>query len=61
MKFYDAKEESDLNRVEAILQKGGIEYTVAPATEAKNSQEICVAEEDVPFAEELLLKATITG
>lgn len=60
MKFYDSRDEKDLTRVESILSRGGIEYSLAP-TEAGFDivSEIQVAEEDVPYAEELLLKASL--
>lgn len=57
VRFYDAKDDADLARVEALLHKGGIEYVLA-ATPAGSgvAMEIEVAEEDVPKAEELLLQ-----
>lgn len=56
VKFYDAKNESELARVEAVLKQGGIEYFVTNLTEGSVAREIEVAEEDFPKAEELLLK-----
>lgn len=56
VKFYDAKTEADLSRVEAVLKQAGIEYCVSSMTERVVSGEIEVAEEDLPKAEELLLK-----
>jgi hypothetical protein len=53
MRFYDAKDAADLARVEGILKKGGIEYSLAAAT-GGTAQEIQVAEEDVPRAQELI-------
>ena len=59
MRFYDPKDDADLARVEAVLHKGGIEYSLAKAPEKTGiSVQIVVAEEDVPKAEELLLNAT---
>jgi hypothetical protein len=54
-RFYDAKDDADLERVEAVLRRGGIEYfiTAMPAG-AGTAKQIEVAEEDVPKAEELL-------
>lgn len=56
-RFYDAKDDGDLARVETVLRQGGIEYFLADPGEPGISREIEVAEEDVPRAEELLLKA----
>ena len=56
-KFYDAKDDADLARVEAVLKKGGIEYFLADPRADGMAKEIEVAEEDVPKAEELLLQA----
>jgi len=56
--FYDAKNDADLARVEAVLQKGGIEYTIAGwQSDDVAGKEIKVAEEDFSKAEELLLQA----
>jgi hypothetical protein len=56
VRFYDPKDAADLARVEAVLQKGGIEYFLAESSKTGVSAEIEVAEEDVPKAEELLLQ-----
>ncbi|GFO63367.1 DUF2007 domain-containing protein [Geomonas paludis] len=56
VKFYDAKSEAELARVEAVLKQGGIEYFVTGLGKEEVSGEIEVAEEDLPRAEELLLK-----
>jgi hypothetical protein len=56
-RFYDPKDESDLARVESLLHKGGIEYSIATPAGAGTGMQIEVAEEDVPRAEELLLQA----
>jgi len=56
VRFYDAKDENDLARVEELLRKHGIEYFLPPG----NGQwpvEIGVAEEDVRQAETLLEKS----
>ena len=59
VRFYDPKDAADLARVEALLQKGGIEYFLAdPPAGAGIGKQIEVAEEDVPKAEEIILKAT---
>lgn len=54
VRFYDAKDEADLARVEAVLRKGGIEYFLSEVQVGSIAREIQVAEEDVPKAEELL-------
>lgn len=57
-KFYDAKDSADLARVEALLQKGGIEYSLAAKPAGAGAiKQIEVAEEDVPKAEDLLAAA----
>lgn len=56
--FYDPLNKEDLTRVEAILRKGGIEYSLRDEPErGLGPSQIHVAEEDVPKAEELLLSA----
>lgn len=61
-RFYDAKDDKDLARVEAVLKKGGIEYFVAAKPAGVEAiKEIEVAEEDVAKAEDLLLEATGQG
>lgn len=57
VKFYDARNEADLARVEAVLKQAGIEYCVSTPSGAFTANEIEVAEEDLPTAEELLLKS----
>lgn len=56
VRFYDPKDAADLARVEAVLHKGGIEYSLAESGKTGISLEIEVAEEDIPKAEELLLQ-----
>jgi len=51
VRFYDSKNETDQSRVEALLRSRGIEYSVSLKS---GGGEILVAEEDLPFAEELL-------
>jgi hypothetical protein len=53
--FYDPKDERDLARVKAILDKGGIEYFLRREPELGiGSMQVLVAEEDIPLAEKLL-------
>lgn len=55
VRFYDPKDESDLARVEALLSHAGVEYFLS-GVPGGTDWEIEVAEEDVPKAEEVLLK-----
>lgn len=55
-RFYDSVNDSDLARVEAILKKGGIEYSLDKNRFESSIKEIMVAEEDVWEAEELLCR-----
>ena len=57
VKFYDPKDEADQARVEALLKGAAIEYFLAPQSGNRACREIEVAEEDVPKAEEVLLRA----
>jgi len=60
MRFYDVKDEEDLTRVEMLLHRGGIEYSLTqPPANANIFQQIEVAEEDVSLAEELLLEEAL--
>lgn len=61
VRFYNARNEADLERVEAILKKAGIEYFRMEAPAGSLTMEIEVAEEDVPTAEELLLSSATRG
>ncbi len=55
--FYDPKDELDLARVKAILDKGGIEYFLRREPAAGiGPMQVHVAEEDMPRAEKLLRK-----
>jgi len=51
VRCYDPNNETDRSRVEALFRSRGIGYAVSPKEEGG---EILVAEEDLPFAEELL-------
>ena len=54
-RFYDPKDDADLERIETVLKKGGIEYHVAAQPRGTGTaRQIDVAEEDMPKAEELL-------
>ncbi len=58
--FYDPVDEADLNRVEQILKGGGIEYFLrAEPEKGIGPQQVHVAEEDIPLAEDLLLRQTL--
>lgn len=57
MRFYDPKDEADLAQVEQVLKSGGIEYFLrSESQEGIGPLQVHVAEEDIPRAEELLLK-----
>jgi len=54
-RFYDTVNHAELKRVEGLLKKGGIVYTLKTAGEAtEHLKEIQVAEEDMAAAETLL-------
>ena len=58
VRFYDAKDEGEFFSVVALLKEHGIEFTVTPEPQPGiGRKEILVAEEDVPFADELLRQA----
>ena len=53
--FYDPKDERDLARVKAILDRAGIEYFLRREPVAGiGPMQVHVAEEDIPHAEKLL-------
>ena len=55
--FYDPKDDLDLARVKAALDKGGIEYFLRrEPTAGIGPMQVHVAEEDIPKAEKLLRK-----
>ena len=55
--FYDPKDETDLARVKAILDKAGIEYFLRlEPVQGIASMQVHVAEEDIPRAEKLIRK-----
>ena len=60
VRFYDPKDAADLARVEPMLRAEGIEYFLhSEELQAIGPQEILVAEEDFPKAEELLRRAAL--
>jgi DNA-binding IscR family transcriptional regulator len=52
--FYDTVNDSDLKRVEELLKKGGIVYTLRGIGAGTALKEIQVSEEDLAAAEEIL-------
>lgn len=52
--FYDTVNDSELRRVEGLLTKGGIVYTLRVLGNDKAMKEIQVAEEDLVDAEWIL-------
>jgi len=53
-RFYDTANNADLDRVEAILKRGGIEYSLRVLGDDTSIMEIDVAEEDQAYADWLL-------
>lgn len=53
-RFYDTVDKSDLERVESILKRVGIEYSLRVLGDDGSINEIDVAEEDQAYAEWLL-------
>lgn len=56
--FYDTVNDSDLKRVEGLLKKGGIVYTLRTLGTGTSLKEIQVAEEDLADAERILCNST---
>ena len=54
--FYDSMNVLDLMRVEDLLKKGGIEYSLKIWGDGEWLKEIQVAEEDLEGAEEILCR-----
>ena len=52
--FYDTVNDSDLQRVEGLLKRGGIVYTLRTLGSGTALKEIQVAEEDLADAERIL-------
>jgi len=52
--FYDTVNDSDLLRVEGLLKRGGIVYTLRTLGSGTALKEIQVAEEDLADAERIL-------
>ncbi|HYS43712.1 MAG TPA: DUF2007 domain-containing protein [Geobacteraceae bacterium] len=56
-RFYDPKDDLDLARVKAVLDKAGIEYFLRrEPVPGIGPMQVHVAEEDIPQAEKLLRK-----
>ncbi|MBK5273534.1 MAG: hypothetical protein JJE30_00585 [Desulfuromonadales bacterium] len=55
-RFYDCVSDSDLSRVEGLLNSGGIEYSLRILEGGSALKEILVAEEDLACAEGLLCR-----
>jgi hypothetical protein len=53
-RFYDTVNDAELKRVEGLLSKGGIVYTLRVLGDDKAMKEIQVAEEDLADAEWIL-------
>lgn len=57
--FYDTVNDADLRRVEELLKKGGIVYTLRAIGTGTALKEIQVAEEDLADAERILCSSTL--
>ena len=57
-RFYDTVNNADLNRVEAIMKRGGIEFSIREWGDDPSFKEIDVSEEDRTYAEWLLSSPT---
>lgn len=57
-RFYDTVNDLDLERVEGLLKKGGIVYTLRILGDDTPLKEIQVAEEDLADAERILYDKT---
>jgi hypothetical protein len=55
--FYDAANRAELERIEALLRRGGVEYSLRTVPGSRGMNEILVAEEDLFYAESLLISA----
>ena len=56
--FYDSVHDSDLSRVEGLLRKGGIGYTLRAVGKGTTLKEIQVSEEDLADAERILCNSS---
>ncbi|HXE97377.1 MAG TPA: DUF2007 domain-containing protein [Dongiaceae bacterium] len=52
--FYDTVNDADLKRVEGLLRKGGIVYTLRDVGSKTVFRQVQVAEEDLAAAEKIL-------
>lgn len=57
VRFYDPANAEDQARVEDLLRGAGIEYFLGQMTGTQGPTEILLAEEDLPYAEEVLARA----
>ena len=53
-RFYDSVDNADIKRVEGLLKKGGIVYTLHALEDDSMIKEIQVAEEDLAAAEKIM-------
>ena len=53
-RFYDSIRDSELLRMENLLKKGGVEYSLQILDEEPRIKEIIVAEEDLQTAERIV-------
>ncbi|WP_305044376.1 putative signal transducing protein [Geoalkalibacter sp.] len=57
VRFYDASNAEEQERVEMLLRGAGIEYFLREVSGGMGPAEILLAEEDLPRAEEILARA----
>lgn len=58
VRFYDTLDKTELKRIEQVLHSGGIEYFLRETPELGfQGCEILIAEEDLPQAEQLLVRS----
>jgi len=57
--FYDTVHDSELRRIEGLLKKGGIVYTLRVIGTDTTLKEIQVAEEDLADAERIVFSSTL--
>lgn len=52
--FYDSMDDREISKIESLLQRGGIMYSLRVVESGSRFKEIQVAEEDLAEAEQIL-------